>query len=222
MKQPTSILLLIFFCLACIPLRANRPGPQKAPIKTTYKSKYQGAKKKHPTDTWNFGEPKKNLVVVEGSWTGGDKASNKEKETPIIVKTDPSRFEESEPTDIDFSKDAPKSNYYDKKTLADVKNEIASTNKHYILYFGANWCVPCRIMRETVFNSRSVKKYLYKFHLTYVDIDSFDGMDIKEMYNVTQIPYMVIFNSKGKQIGRIEGSIASSSFSEKLKNYLIQ
>lgn len=77
-------------------------------------------------------------------------------------------------------------------------------------------------MRESVFNARNVKKYLQQFNMTYVDIDSFDGMDIKEMYDVTHIPYMVIFNAKGKQIGRIEGSIASSSFSEKLKTYLTQ
>lgn len=222
MKQPASPLLLIFFCLAFICLKANEPVSQKASVKSSNKSKYQVSRKKHPADSWNFGEPKKNLVVVAGSWTGGEKPLIPAGDKMTAPKSETTHLNESAPADIDYSKDAPKSNHYDKKTLAEVKKEIATTNRHYILYFGANWCVPCRIMRESVFNARNVKKYLQQFNMTYVDIDSFDGMDIKEMYDVTHIPYMVIFNAKGKQIGRIEGSIASSSFSEKLKTYLTQ
>lgn len=135
---------------------------------------------------------------------------------------DTSDFNERSFASIDFSADNKEADYYDNKTLEQVKREIANTDKPYILYFGANWCIPCRLMRETVFKAHDVKKYLSQFYITYVDVDNFDGMDIKEMYKVKNIPFMVILDTQGKQIGRIEGSITSTSFSEKLKNYLLQ
>lgn len=207
-------------------VKSISPAPTKpqevAKPKPKPKPKYHVHKKKYSYETIKTHEPKKNLVVVESHSFQEQYALIKQKEAPTPAKPDTADFNESKFASIDFTTDAEESDYYDKKTLVEVKKEIANTKKHYILYFGANWCIPCRLMRETVFKAHDVKKYLNQYHITYVDVDNFDGMDIKEMFNVTNIPYMVILNTKGKQIGRIEGSITSTNFSEKLKNYLIQ
>ncbi|MBK7959087.1 MAG: thioredoxin family protein [Bacteroidetes bacterium] len=124
--------------------------------------------------------------------------------------------------DLDFISDNRENDYYDSKSLKQVLHEVRYGKKFYILYFGAHWCIPCRMMRETVFKAYDVQRYLTKFQMTYVDIDDFEGMDIKENYSVNNVPVMIIFNNKGRIIDKIKGSISSTKFSEQLKNYLTQ
>ncbi len=124
--------------------------------------------------------------------------------------------------DLDFISDNRENDYYDSKSLKQVLHEVRYGKKFYILYFGAHWCIPCRMMRETVFKAHDVQRYLTKFQMTYVDIDDFEGMDIKENYSVNNVPVMIVFNNRGRIIDKIKGSISSTKFSEQLKYYLTQ
>ena len=199
--------------------KSNKPGVKSS---TKYKSRLRTipVSKNLSFDEIKHYQTKKKLELVEKAKPRDYKTTKQRDSNQTNLDT--SDFNEHSFASIDFSADNKEADYYDNKTLEQVKLEIANTDKPYILYFGANWCIPCRLMRETVFKAHDVKKYLSQFYITYVDVDNFNGMDIKEMYKVKNIPFMVILDTQGKQIGRIEGSITSTSFSEKLKNYLLQ
>jgi thioredoxin 1 len=137
----------------------------------------------------------------------------------VITKSNSNQLQQF---NLDFASDATEADFYDSKTLGQVQKEIKSGKKKYILYFGAPWCIPCRMMRETVFKAHDVKKYLNTYTISYVNIDDFNGMDIKDKYKVKNVPYMIVFDERGKVIDRIDGSVSSTKFSEQLKDYQVR
>ncbi len=95
--------------------------------------------------------------------------------------------------------------------LEHVQNLAATEGKLYLVDFVAKWCMPCKWMDETTFSDPAVSNYLRENYIaTKVDIDNFDGFNYKNQYNITVLPSILIFNSKGEQVGRYEESMAPS------------
>jgi thiol-disulfide isomerase/thioredoxin len=82
--------------------------------------------------------------------------------------------------------------------LGFVNNDFklsAKKEKQVILYFGAEWCPPCKAMKKMM-KDTEVKKELQKFDLQMIDIDKNPAMAKK--YNIKSIP-TTIFPSKNKR-----------------------
>ncbi len=95
--------------------------------------------------------------------------------------------------------------------LNNVKQIAGSEGKLYLVDFVAKWCMPCKWMDETTFADPQVADYLRENYIsTKVDIDNFDGFNYKNEYNITVLPSILIFNSKGEMVGRYEESMPPS------------
>jgi thioredoxin 1 len=88
------------------------------------------------------------------------------------------------------------------------KKVKVSAEKSQVLYFGAAWCGPCKIMKAKVLNDPEVKRELEKRDFKMYDIDK--SPDVKRKYGITVVPTTVII--KGKKMFKYNGYLSKSEF----------
>jgi cell division septation protein DedD len=104
--------------------------------------------------------------------------------------------------------------------LKEAKARAAREGKLIFLDFWASYCTPCRMMEEYTFTDASVAAYVREHYIPVkVDIQSFDGFDLKKQYGVVALPTVIVLNSKGVQLGRHEESMGASKFVSTLAIY---
>ena len=84
-----------------------------------------------------------------------------------------------------------------------------------ILYFGAEWCAPCKKMKE-LFKDEKVKNLLDKYDFKMYDFDV--DVDISKKYNIKYLPTTII-KSGDNILYRKSGYINKETFLEILKQY---
>jgi thioredoxin 1 len=67
-----------------------------------------------------------------------------------------------------------------------------------VLYFGADWCTPCKVMKPLV--QKLSDKYAVEFK--YVDLDYYS--DIAIQHNITNVPTLILIKDNA-EIARISG-----------------
>jgi len=105
-------------------------------------------------------------------------------------------------------------------TIDEAKALAGSVGKLAFIEFYADWCGPCKWMDQTTFSNPKVSTYLNdNFISVKVNIDDFDGFSAKQKYNIKSLPTMLIFNSKGKMVERIEETLAPTKLMKILSNH---
>lgn len=90
--------------------------------------------------------------------------------------------------------------------------------KLFFVNFYAEWCTPCNWMDDTVFTDSEVLHLLDSNYVSVkIDIDDLDGYKIKQKYKVSILPTLLIFNSAGQLIARIEETLSSRKLAHLLK-----
>lgn len=93
--------------------------------------------------------------------------------------------------------------------------EISKQNKKNILIdFSAVWCANCFELKEKVFESEELKKFIYD-NLIFVEVDVDKRKDIAKEFNIKWLPYIIIID-ENKNILYSKNSF--SSFDEKIAN----
>jgi thioredoxin-related protein len=96
----------------------------------------------------------------------------------------------------------------------DLSND---TDNNIFIYFGANWCKYCVMMKNNTFENKEVKEYLLKnFIVLHVDVDK--NKDLKEKYNVRELPQLVVIDKNEKIIKRISGYKSPDKFLKWIKD----
>jgi hypothetical protein len=91
------------------------------------------------------------------------------------------------------------------------------TDNNIFIYFGADWCKYCVMMKNNTFENKEVKEYLLKnFIVLHVDVDK--NKDLKEKYNVRELPQLIVINKNEKVIKRISGYKSSDKFLKWIKD----
>lgn len=104
--------------------------------------------------------------------------------------------------------------------LSAAKTMAASEGKLYFAEFSASWCAPCRMLEETTFSDPQVINYIAQHYIPVkIDIDDFDGMAMKQVYNVQTIPTIIVFNSKGQLLEKYDKALPSSKMIALLKKH---
>lgn len=102
------------------------------------------------------------------------------------------------------------------KSTATTAQPTDTANKPQVLKFTSKMCLDCQKM-NTVFKE-IFPQYEGKIILTEIPVQdgtSFTNSQI-EKYNVTLVPTIILLDSSGKQVKRIEGAIEK----EEMNNYL--
>jgi len=94
-------------------------------------------------------------------------------------------------------------------------NSFVSKSEICAIDFWASWCMPCLIMHPVI--EEMAGKFKGKIEFAKVNVD--DNSKLAEKFSVLSIPTLIIFK-KGKEVGRIIGSLSQEKIEEKLRKYI--
>jgi thioredoxin-like negative regulator of GroEL len=83
---------------------------------------------------------------------------------------------------------------------------INNTDKILLLYFGADRCRPCNILKERIENES--KNEMPKLLVCYIDVDLKDNDEIADMYDIKMLPTQIFVKLRKdnvKIVDRIDG-----------------
>lgn len=101
-----------------------------------------------------------------------------------------------------------------------AKLKAKEEGKMLFLDFYANWCTPCKWMDETTFKDLEIKNLLeQKYIAIKVNIDDFEGFELKSKFDIRFLPTILIFNHEGKMIERVEETIGTQKMRTMLKTH---
>jgi len=93
-----------------------------------------------------------------------------------------------------------------------AKLKAGNEGKLFFVEFYAEWCTPCKWMDKTTFKNEMVVNQLNNNYVPLkLDIETNQGQDLKKQYEVNILPTILIFNSQGRMIERIEKTLSSES-----------
>lgn len=119
------------------------------------------------------------LIILASACFSSKPAVKKKKKKPV-------------PRSINF--------YYNKDYSLTEITEIAKTkNKLVFVYFSADWCLPCKVLEEEIYNQKHIYSLYNKHFINYkVDITEGNGPNLKLMYGATELPTLLMLNAKGQ------------------------
>ena len=87
-----------------------------------------------------------------------------------------------------------------------AKQQAKDENKLFFVDFDANYCAVCRTMDESTYIDQSLAEYMSANVVAHrLDVQDFDGVMWSQQYEVETLPTMLVFDSKGKLVKRLEG-----------------
>lgn len=105
------------------------------------------------------------------------------------------------PASIDFTSEA----------FEHAKQRASKEGKLFFVDFYANWCTPCKWMDSTTFKDKEVIKTLNNNYVAIkIDIDTKEGFSVKEKYQISVLPTLLIFNSDGELVERVQETLSRS------------
>ncbi len=107
--------------------------------------------------------------------------------------------------------DAPGIAWFKGDVDAAFKSAQAS-NKPVLLYWGAQWCPPCKQLKSAVFNRPDFIEKSKLFVAVYLDGDLPDAQKWGDVFRVTGYPTVVVFKADRTEITRIAGNMDMSLY----------
>ncbi len=103
-------------------------------------------------------------------------------------------------------------------SYAAAQQRAAQTGKPMILFFTAEWCVPCRIMKRSVWaDPRVTAAVNAAFVPVAIDVNDPGVAATLSRYGVGATPNTVITDSQGNVLRQREGGVSKSDFLEWLE-----
>lgn len=106
-------------------------------------------------------------------------------------------------------------------SLTEVIELAQAQNKMVFVDFYADWCLPCKLLDEEVFNKRDVYSYFNRNFINYkVDIEKSNGANLKLMYGANELPTLLFLDEKGSVISRNNGQVSQTYIMSMAKNMI--
>lgn len=104
------------------------------------------------------------------------------------------------------------------KPDASLANKTSTANKPQVIKFTSLMCLDCKKLDKVI--KEVYPKYSDKVVLVEVHVQNNDDYTKKqvEKYNVTLVPTLIILDSKGKKLNKIEGFIEKEKLDKMMKD----
>jgi thiol:disulfide interchange protein len=102
--------------------------------------------------------------------------------------------------------------------LAAALEQAKAEKKAVFIDFYTTWCMPCRMMDESVFSDWDVTQYMAENVVSVkVNAEKGRGIEFKSQYNVSAYPTFVFLAPDGSELARKEGTISIADFKKMAK-----
>ena len=102
---------------------------------------------------------------------------------------------------------------YSSKDLKEAKSLSYESGKSLLIYYTADWCLPCQMMEESTFQDQYlIEKMKEKYVTVEIDRDDLESVEIIEKYNICCLPTLQLINSAGEVIVVNEGTLSREDF----------
>lgn len=91
------------------------------------------------------------------------------------------------------------------KSREEALRVAKGTGGYVVLKFGAEWCLPCKLMKREAFTDPSVAKLLEKAVLVDVDVDTPYGAKLAKEFHANTLPLLLFLKTDGKDVHGIVG-----------------
>lgn len=96
---------------------------------------------------------------------------------------------------------------------ASARQQASASDKPMVLFFTGDWCVPCRIMKRTVWADDEVMTAVNgEFVPLLIDVDEPDAGEALSEYQVGATPVTIVTDSEGNTLERRVGGISKAEF----------
>ena len=97
------------------------------------------------------------------------------------------------------------------------KSKAGVEGKLFFVEFYADWCTPCKWMDKTTFRDANVVGLLNDNYVALkMDIESSEGTNLKSQYAIRMLPTILIFNSQGEMVERVEKTLSPDAMTSLL------
>ena len=104
------------------------------------------------------------------------------------------------------------------ENIASARETAAETDKPMLLFFTADWCVPCRIMKREVFSDHGVARAINAAAVPVMIYEGDPGGDEAfRKYRVGGTPVTILTDSHGTVLDYAVGRIGKAEFMELLE-----
>lgn len=93
----------------------------------------------------------------------------------------------------------------------------SETDCNIFIYFGADWCKYCVLMKKDTFENKEVKKYLLKNYIV-LNLNADKNKELKEKFNIRSLPGYIIINKNEKVVKKSSGYKSSEEFLNWIKD----
>jgi thioredoxin-related protein len=93
--------------------------------------------------------------------------------------------------------------------------------KPILLYWGAQWCPPCHVLKETVFSEQAFIEKTRLFVAVYLDGDEAGAQRWGDTFHITGYPTMLVLASDQREISRISGGMDLNQYARVLDDALL-
>lgn len=105
-------------------------------------------------------------------------------------------------------------------SLQQALSQASSAEQNIFLYFNADWCLPCQIVKEGVLSDSRITKTLdEKYVHVEVDIDDKTKTDWTEGYATSCLPHFFVLDKEGSVLKEISGSLPIEQFYQMLLQF---
>ena len=148
---------------------------------------------------------------------GGPKPAPKppQRPKPPVTQSPKTNPAPSDRPEIPIKSDATNILWVESERLMPVLEEAQRIHKNVFVVFEADWCAPCKAMESEIFTQPQVYElYNSKFLNFKTDFDGESGKIIAQIYEVEQLPTVLILDPKGVVLERHLGMATVAKLKE--------
>lgn len=102
-----------------------------------------------------------------------------------------------------------------------LRKMAAEGNKLIFMDLYADWCGPCQSMERRVFAREHVGEFMNEHFVSVrIDIETNEGAELAQAYNVRSIPTFLVFTPEMELVGRSAGFRTSERFVDDMRKII--